>query len=222
MFNLFNNNLQLNTKANIDKIYNYFKIQDLLTHFFIRFLILFLLISFTLFIILKGEKPGYIAFKNNYYIFFMAILPAILLSFLNNYFKFYIEEYLSYYIDILILKKIDLHLNEEDTIKDEIEKKNYHNKIIIVKSIVFNTIILCVSVYFSYFLKLIIDKGFSKYSLINQNYNESKNNLLFQFIGIIIGGLIFLLFYLTYLYKKYTAIQPKKINYLINNKNIFS
>ena len=162
-----------------------------------QFLFYFLFISFLLYLLLIGEKPGYLSFKNYYYIFFMAILPSILLGFGNNYFHFYIEkiivEHLNKYIDLFVSFYFFKNNNESSTISEEDKKTAISD----IKMILLNTFSLAISLFFSNFVKLIIDKGFYKkqenVSSNLDNYNSVKRNLFFSFVGIIVGSIIYMI-----------------------------
>ncbi len=178
-------------------LWNQIKNNNILLYQIIRFFFFFLLISFILFLILRGERPGWISIKNNYFIFFMAILPAVFLGFYHNFFRFYIEENLKKYIDT----KIQTSTLQKLGIDDESSSPELANQYIAVKSIVITTIALSISLYFSNFIKLIIDKGFTKVSCTSKSYSadeyiKSKQNPFFNFVGILTGGTLFTIFYL--------------------------
>ncbi len=162
-----------------------------------QFLFYFLFISFLLYLLLIGEKPGYLSFKNYYYIFLMAILPSILLGFGNNYFHFYIEkiivEYLNKYIDLFVSFYFLKNNNESSTISEEDKKAAISD----IKMILLNTFSLAISLFFSNFVKSIIDKGFYKkqenVSSTLDNYNSVKRNLFVSFVGIIVGSIIYMI-----------------------------
>ncbi len=125
----------------------------------------------------------------------MAILPAVFLGFYHNFFRFYIEENLKHYIDDKIqtstLQKLGIDENSQELA----------NQYIAIKSIIITTIALSISLYFSNFLKLIIDKGFTKVSCTSKSYSadeyiKSKQNPFFNFVGILTGGILFTIFYL--------------------------
>lgn len=161
----------------------------------LELIITLLVISFVLYLIWKGEKPGFLALKNNYYIFFMAILPAIIFSFSYNYSYFYFEEninkYLNHYIQESVLQSYFVK-KQEDKDKRDLYIKN----IIYLKTILVKTLFLAFSIYFSIFTRMIIDKGFIKtkisYSSAKiESYVKSENNIFFNLLGILIGGLLF-------------------------------
>ena len=162
-----------------------------------QFLFYFLFISFLLYLLLIGEKPGYLSLKNYYYIFLMAILPSILLGFGNNYFHFYIEkiivEHLNKYIDLFVSFYFLKNNNESSTISEEDKKAAISD----IKMILLNTFSLAISLFFSNFVKLIIDKGFYKkqenVSSNIDNYNSVKQNLFVSFVGIIVGSIIYMI-----------------------------
>jgi hypothetical protein len=162
-----------------------------------QFLFYFLFISFLLYLLLIGEKPGYLSLKNYYYIFLMAILPSILLGFGNNYFHFYIEkiivEHLNKYIDLFVSFYFFKNNNESSTISEEDKKSAISD----IKMILLNTFSLAISLFFSNFVKLIIDKGFYKkqenVSSNIDNYNSVKQNLFVSFVGIIVGSIIYMI-----------------------------
>ncbi len=171
----------------------------------VRFLLIFLFVSFILYLILKGEKPGMLVFKNYYYIFFLAILPSIILGFYHNFFHFYLEENLNKYIEEKMNSKTlkQLGLSPEEANQDSLYNKLQN--MINVKSIIITTLSLAVSYYFSNFLKIIIDKGViqdvlkmkkkKKRSLTAEEYIQQKTNPFVNFLGIIVGGILFTIVY---------------------------
>ncbi len=159
-------------------------------------IVIFLIISsFLLYLFLLNEKPGYFTVKNNYLLFFIALLPFIILSFSYNFFHYYIQENLAKYIE-KILYNIYFFKNIIDTEKN---KENYQN-ILAFQSILFTTLILATSFFFSNLSKKILEKGISTFK--NEN-NLVKKNLFFNFIGILLGGILYMIFYFIFLSKKH-------------------
>jgi len=183
--------------STLSTLWEQVKNKNLLLYQITRFFFLFLLISFILFLILLGEKPGWISIKNNYFIFFMAILPAVFLGFYHNFFHFYIEENLKHYID----DKIKISTLQKIGIDNNSSSLQLANQYIAIKFILITTIALSISLYFSNFIKLIIDKGFIKANYNYKSYSaveyiKSKQNPFFNFVGILTGGILFTIFYL--------------------------
>lgn len=166
----------------------------------IQFILFILLSSFVFYLLWKGEKPGFLAFKNNYYIFFMAILPAIIFSFSYNYSYFYIEENVNRYLNQYIQESV-LHSYFIKDKEDQLERELYIKNIIYLKTILVKTFFLIFSIYFTLFSRKIIDKGiistrFSYSSEVIENYVKSENNIFFNLLGILIGGILFSILYL--------------------------
>lgn len=166
----------------------------------IKFIIFILLFTFIFYILWKGEKPGFLAIKNNYYIFFMAILPAIIFSFSYNYSYFYIEENINRYLNQYIQESV-LHSYFIKDKEDHYERELYIKNIIYLKTILVKTFFLIFSIYFTLFSRKIINKGiigtrFSYSSEIIENYVKSENNIFFNLLGIFIGGILFSILYL--------------------------
>ncbi len=212
--NLNNNNIQNDfeytdtNKINNNSIQNLYLNNNIVKNelyrqlFFI--LLFFIILAFIFYLFLKKEKTGWISIKNNYLLFFLALIPVITLSFSYNFFHYYIEENLTKHIE-KIVENFYL-LNKIPKIKKGDE--NY-NDFLIVQSILFTTLVLASSQFFSLLTKFILEKG-----IINFKHEDelTKNNLLFNFLGILIGGFIYMLFYFLIFYKK----RPIKID----NKSI--
>jgi 4-amino-4-deoxy-L-arabinose transferase-like glycosyltransferase len=198
-------------------LWNQIKNKNILLYQITRFFIIFLLISFLLFIILQGERPGWISIKNYYIIFLIAIIPSVFLGFYHNFFHYYIEEKLKFYID----ENIQTSTLEKIGITEESHSIDFINQYIAIKSIAITTIALSFSLYFSNFIKLIIDKGFIKVSYTSKSYSteeyiKSKQNPFFNFVGILIGGIFFTIFYLI------QANRTKQKKEIIHLQPIFS
>ncbi len=161
----------------------------------IYLLFFFILITFILFIFLKNEKPGFISIKNNYIIFFLALLPLIILSFSYNYFHYYIQENLAKYIQNILYNSLFFK-----NINDIQKTKEDYNNIIAIQSILFTTLILATSYFFSMLSKFILEKGIIKFKDDNKIV---KNNFFFNFLGILIGGVFYMIFYFLFLYNKH-------------------
>ncbi len=176
------------------------KENELIIQKLIEFILFILIFTFIFYLLWKGEKPGFLAIKNNYYIFFMAILPAIIFSFSYNYSYFYVEEnvnrFLNQYIQESVLDSYFIE-NKEDKMDRDIYIKN----MIYLKTIIVKTLFLSFSIYFTLFTRMIIDKGFmsqSKFSYspeVIEKYVKSENNIFFNLLGILIGGLLFAILY---------------------------
>lgn len=198
----------MNTIHTFDPVFNifidFYKDNQLLFYLF-RFFIIFLLISLCLFIILKGEKPGILAFKNNYYIFFMAIIPSLLLGFYHNFFHFYLEENVNNYLERKMESKTLQQLGISPDSSSSSSEYSKLQDLINIKSIVITTLSLAISYYFSNLIKLIIDKGIindiigkkgkKKLPLTAEEYIQKKSNPFTNFLGVILGGSIFAIVY---------------------------
>ncbi len=166
----------------------------------IQFILFILIFTFIFYLLWKGEKPGFLAFKNNYYIFFMAILPAIIFSFSYNYTYFYIEENINRFLNQYIQESV-LHSYFIENNQDQKERDIYIKNIIYLKTILVKTLFLAFSIYFTLFTRKIIDKGFmskTKFSYsseVIEKYVKSENNIFFNLLGILIGGLLFAIVY---------------------------
>ncbi len=166
----------------------------------IQFILFILIFTFIFYLLWKGEKPGFLAIKNNYYIFFMAILPAIIFSFSYNYTYFYIEENVNRFLNQYIQESV-LHSYFIENKQDQKERDIYIQKMIYLKTILVKTLFLAFSIYFTLFTRKIIDKGFftkSKFSYsseVIEKYVKSENNIFFNLLGILIGGLLFAILY---------------------------
>jgi hypothetical protein len=186
-----------------------------LLFYLIRFLILFILISFVLYLILQNEKPGSFGIHNYFWIFFIAILPSMLNGFSMGYFHLYLESSANEYVENMINTKT-LHqlglIKGEDMTKSEFDQLQ---NMIHLKTIIISTISLALSTYLSNFLRLIIDKGViqdifhlqkKKKLMTAEEYIRRKDNPFVSFMGVIIGGILFTIFYFIN-YQKYTKNQ---------------
>ncbi len=130
----------------------------------------------------------------------------VLLGFSYNYFHYYIQQNVTSHLqkfiyNIYFSKNLDFNsINSENT-ENRVwktpkpqsgDKKEDYQSIIMVESILFTTLILATSMIFSKLSKFILEKGIVKYRDFE---NKSKNNLLFNFFGIIIGGVIYMIYY---------------------------
>lgn len=148
-----------------------------------------IILSFLLYIFLEGEKPGWLVIKNNYVVYGLTILPMVLLGFSNNYFHYYIQKNIEQYLNKFIQNSSFIKIYD---VNSTAENKIDYQSILMIESILFTTLILAISMLFSRLTKLILEKGIINY---NENDNISKNNLLFNFIGIIIGGIVYMIYY---------------------------
>jgi drug/metabolite transporter (DMT)-like permease len=169
----------------------------------IYILLFFIILTFTLYIFLRNEKPGWTTVKNTYMLYFLALLPVIILSLTYNFFHYYIEDNITEHLEKLIenfylLKKI---------IKVDKTDENYNN-FMVVQSILLTTLVLASSQIFSILSRIILEKG-----IINVRKEDelTKNNLIFNFFGILIGGFIYMIIYFLFLSKK-RPIDTSKIN----------
>ena len=192
------------------------KENELIIQKLIQFILFILIFTFVFYLLWKGEKPGYLSIKNNYYIFFMAILPAIIFSFSYNYSYFYIEENINRFLNQYIKESV-LHSYFIKNKEDQIDRDIYIKNIIYLKTIIVKTLFLAFSIYFTLFARMIIDKGFitkSKFSYsseVIEKYVKSENNILFNILGILIGGLLFAILYF---------INLSRLHYFQYNKKI--
>jgi hypothetical protein len=167
----------------------------------IEFIIFILVLTFLLYLLWKGEKPGFLSFKNNYYIFFMAILPAIIFSFSYNYSYFYVEENVNRFLNQYIQESV-LHSYFIENKEDKIDRDIFIKNMIYLKTIIVKTLFLTFTIYFTLFTRKVIDKGFiskSKFSYsseVIEKYVKSENNIFFNLLGILIGGLLFAILYI--------------------------
>ncbi len=169
----------------------------------IYILLFFIILTFILYIFLRNEKPGWTTVKNTYMLYFLALLPVIILSLTYNFFHYYIEDNITEHLEKLIenfylLKKI---------IKVDKTDENYNN-FMVVQSILLTTLVLASSQIFSILSRIILEKG-----IINVRKEDelTKNNLIFNFFGILIGGFIYMIIYFLFLSKK-RPIDTSKIN----------
>lgn len=179
--------------------------------YLIRFLLLFILISFILYLILQNEKPGFLHIHNYLWIFFIAILPSMLNGFCMGYFHLYLESSANQYVENMISKKTlqQLGLTKSDVMTpSEFDKLQ---NMINLKTIIISTISLALSTYLSNFIRLIIDKGVihdlfqlhkKKKILTAEEYIRKKDNPFVSFLGVMIGGIIFTIVYFIN-YQKY-------------------
>ncbi len=176
------------------------KENELIIQKLIEFILFILIFTFIFYLLWKGEKPGFLAFKNNYYIFFMAILPAIIFSFSYNYSYFYVEENVNRFLNQYIQESV-LHSYFIESKEDKMDRDIYIKNMIYLKTIIVKTLFLSFSIYFTLFTRIIIDKGFmsqSKFSYspeVIEKYVKSENNIFFNLLGILIGGLLFAILY---------------------------
>lgn len=195
----------LNIKKTFEKIWIFLKEilnwNDVL-NFLLRVLFFFTLISFVLYLILKNEKPGSIEIKSAFFAFLLAMLPSIVRAFSLCYFSFYIEtftdEYVSKKINKETLKK--LGLSEDSGHYQMIQ--NINN----IKSIFLRTLSLAISAFLSNYLRQIIDKGVILHDIFKlkkkkkkvmsvEEYILQKDSPFNTFLGSILGGIIFTIFY---------------------------
>ncbi len=176
------------------------KENELIIQKLIEFILFILIFTFIFYLLWKGEKPGFLAIKNNYYIFFMAILPAIIFSFSYNYSYFYVEENINRFLNQYIQESVlDSYFIENK--EDKMDRDIYIKNMIYLKTIIVKTLFLSFSIYFTLFTRIIIDKGFmsqSKFSYspeVIEKYVKSENNIFFNLLGILIGGLLFAILY---------------------------
>lgn len=160
-----------------------------------------IILSFLLYIFLEGEKPGWLVIKNNYVVYGLTILPMILLGFSNNYFHYFIQKNIEQYLNKFIQNSSFIKIYDENSTENKID----YQSILMIESILFTTLILAISMLFSRLTKLILEKGITNY---NENNNISKNNLLFNFIGIIIGGIVYMIYY--FLFQKNKVLIKDK------------
>jgi hypothetical protein len=191
------------------------KVKNPIQYDIIQFLFYFIFISFLLYLFLLGEKPGFLSFKNYYYIFFMAILPSILLGFGNNYFDFYIQKYIIEKLNKYIDSFVSFYLSKDGSGLSTLSENEKKSTISDIKMILLNTFALAISLFFSNFIKLIIDKGFNKkqetVSTISQNYHSMRQNIFISFVGIMVGSILYMILF--FFYKKKEETQSlKKIN----------
>jgi hypothetical protein len=138
---------------------NNFNLDFLKNQFIKQLFIIFIFLiitSFLLYLFLLNEKQGYITIKNNYLLFFFALLPFIILSFSYNYFQYYIKENLAKYLEKILYNTYFL----KNIIDIEKKKENYQN-ILAFQSILFTTLILATSLFFSNLSKKILEKCIS-------------------------------------------------------------
>lgn len=186
--------------------------------FLFRILFFFTLISFVLYLILKNEKPGSIEIKSAFFAFLLAMLPSIVRAFSLCYFSFYLEtftnEYVSKKMNEKTLQKLGL---SEDQEHDQMIQNINH-----IKSIFLRTLSLAISAFLSNFLRQIIDKGVILHDVLGikkkkkmtiDEYIYQKDNPFNTFLGTILGGIVFTVFYFynQQAYLRGGGIGPKAI-----------
>lgn len=185
--------------------------------FLLRILFLFTLISFVLYLILKNEKPGSIQIKSAFFAFLLAMLPSIVRAFSLCFFSFYLETFTDEYISERINEKTLKQLG----FKEEDENYRMIQNIDNIKSIFLRTFSLAISAFLSNYLRQIIDKGIilddvfkiKKKKMSIEEYINQKDSPFNTFLGSILGGIIFTVFYFynQQSYLKGGGIGPKKI-----------
>lgn len=184
--------------------------------FLLRVLFFFTLISFILYLILKNEKPGSIQIKSAFFAFLLAMLPSIVRAFSLCFFSFYLETFTDEYVS----KKINKKTLQQIGLKEDNDNKMIQN-INNIKSIFLRTLSLAISAFISNYLRQIIDKGvilkdvfeIKKKQLSIEEYIYQKDNPYNTFLGTILGGIIFTIFYFynQQAYQKGRGIGPKAI-----------
>lgn len=188
--------------------------------FLFRVLFFFTLISFVLYLILKNEKPGSIEIKSAFFAFLLAMLPSIVRAFSLCYFSFYLESFTDEYVSE--------KMNEKTLQKLGLSKDQEHYQMIQninnIKSIFLRTLSLAISAFLSNFLRQIIDKGVilhdvfgikkkKKKMMSAEEYIRQKDNPFNTFLGSILGGIVFTVFYFynQQAYLKGGGIGPKQV-----------
>lgn len=185
------NKIKTNVKSKLENIESDILKNKIISGLFNVFITL-VIVSFILYIFLEGEKPGWLVIQNNYLMYLITILPMILLGFSYNYFHYYIQQNVTSHLQKFIYNIYFSKNLNYNSINNENDKKEDYQSIIMVESILFTTLILATSMIFSKLSKLILEKGIINYK---DYQNKSKNNLLFNFFGIIIGGVIYMIYY---------------------------
>lgn len=185
--------------------------------FLLRILFIFTLISFVLYLILKNEKPGSIEIKSAFFAFLLAMLPSIVRAFSLCFFSFYLETFTDEYVSERINEKTLKQLG----FKEEDENDHMIQNIDNIKSIILRTFSLAISAFISNYLRQMIDKGvilddvfkIKKKKMSIEEYIYQKDNPFNTFLGTILGGIVFTVFYFynQQAYLKGGGIGPKKV-----------
>jgi hypothetical protein len=185
--------------------------------FLLRVLFIFTLISFVLYLILKNEKPGSIEIKSAFFAFLLAMLPSIVRAFSLCFFSFYLETFTDEYVS----ERINEKTLKQFGFKEEGENDRMIQNIGNIKSIFLRTFSLAISAFISNYLRLMIDKGvilddvfkIKKKKMSIEEYIYQKDNPFNTFLGTILGGIVFTVFYFynQQAYFKGGGIGPKKV-----------
>jgi hypothetical protein len=188
--------------------------------FLLRLLFFFVTISFVLYLILKNEKPGSIEIKSAFFAFLLAMLPSIVRAFSLCFFSFYLETFTDEYVS----ERINENTLRQLGLKEDNEHYQMIKNIDNIKSIFLRTLSLAISAFISNYLRQIIDKGViihdvfkikkkKKKILTAEEYIRQKDSPFNTFLGSILGGIVFTVFYFynQQAYLKGGGIGPKKV-----------
>lgn len=188
--------------------------------FLLRLLFFFVTISFVLYLILKNEKPGSIEIKSAFFAFLLAMLPSIVRAFSLCFFSFYLETFTDEYVS----ERINENTLRQLGLKEDNEHYQMIKNIENIKSIFLRTLSLAISAFISNYLRQIIDKGViihdvfkikkkKKKILTAEEYIRQKDSPFNTFLGSILGGIVFTVFYFynQQAYLKGGGIGPKKV-----------
>jgi hypothetical protein len=188
--------------------------------FLLRLLFFFVTISFVLYLILKNEKPGSIEIKSAFFAFLLAMLPSIVRAFSLCFFSFYLETFTDEYVS----ERINENTLRQLGLKEDNEHYQMIKNIDNIKSIFLRTLSLAISAFISNYLRQIIDKGViihdvfkikkkKKKILTAEEYIRQKDSPFNTFLGSILGGIVFTVFYFynQQSYLKGGGIGPKKV-----------
>lgn len=168
--------------------------------FLLRVFIIFIIISFVLYLILKNEKPGIFEMKSAFVAFLIAIfhplIRAFILCLIHFYLKSFTSEYLENKLNEKTLQKIGVSENDKDILQ------NLDN----IKSIFIVTVSLAISAYISNFIKIIVVKAVLVKDIFTMKSNKKRvitpeefintlNSPFLAFLGSILGGIVFMIFY---------------------------
>ncbi len=184
--------------------------------FLLRVLIIFIFISFVLYLILKNEKRGFFEMKSAFAAFLIAVFHPMIRAFILCLINFYIESFTNEYLENKInektLQKIGVSENDKDILQ------NLDN----IKSIFIVTVSLAISAYISNFIKIIVVKAVlvkdiftmkskKKRVITPEEFMNTLNSPFLAFLGSILGGIIFMIFYFfnQQQYMKGSGIGPK-------------